>query len=105
MGKIIFNYLKVNNTYSNYRSEAEEIYSIKNEMAKIYERLCNEWKDSANVGFKNKFELQLDKLDNLSDFLEENSTFLEELSKKHNKSEDNFNSTMEKASVIYGYRD
>ena len=54
MGKIIFNYLKVNNTYSNYRSEAEEIYSIKNEMAKIYERLCNEWKDSANVGFRNE---------------------------------------------------
>ena len=105
MGKIKINYKEINKVSSLYKDEANEIYNIKNELEKLYERLCNEWKDSANVGFKNKFELQIDKLDYLSDFLEDSAALLDDVSKKHSSSEDNFNNSIKKVSDIYEYRD
>ena len=105
MGNIKINYKKVNARSSKFKEEADEMYNIKNEMEKIYENLCNEWKDNANVGFKKKFELQIDKIDSFINFYENSSTFLSDITNKHNESEEEFKNSMEKASVFYEYRD
>ena len=105
MANIKINYDKVNDTSLSYKIEAEEMIDIQNEMKDIFEKLNEAWKGKANSNFNKKFEVQIENLEYFITFLQNDGTFLDNISKRHGSSEDSFKEQMKKERDLYECRD
>lgn len=103
MGSIKIDYEKVNDASLEYKKEAEEITKIKKEMKDIFDEINEAWKGKANNNFNKKFEVQIENLEYFATCLENNSTFLNNITNKHSNAEDTLKNKMEKVSGLCEY--